>query len=144
MKRVLKPEGKLDVLYYYSLVSKKLLGFLKGKEIATKVWLGNFFFIRRGSKSPPLYIQELGNVSKNLLKLRSKMPLKEARDKGIKKQVKTLKERFARFIFEPPCKSFTGTKYSYFVSKRLRLCCAWAEFCWPSFIPETYTRRCGY
>ena len=49
-KGVLYKTGELDVLPYYFEVSKALKGFLKGKEIASKIHLSNLFFLKRGSK----------------------------------------------------------------------------------------------
>ena len=80
---ILKPEGSLDVIFYYSRVAAKLTGFLKGKEIATKIWLpkGIPFFIKRGSKEKPLYVEEmLKYVDGDFLELRKKgLPLSKAR-----------------------------------------------------------------
>jgi len=71
-KNILKPYGHTEVLLYYGLVAPKLKKYLKGKELAAKIWLpsGNLpFFIRRGSKDEPLLIDEF-NVTEKLLKTR--------------------------------------------------------------------------
>lgn len=89
VKNILKPFGGLDVLYYYTLVSPYLKKFLKGKEIATKIWLpkGIPFFLKRGSKNPALYIQDLECVDEKMLRLRAKHGLKEVENKISKKQI---------------------------------------------------------
>ncbi|UZE94024.1 MAG: hypothetical protein IB618_00400 [Candidatus Pacearchaeota archaeon] len=88
MQDILKPFGKTDVLSYYSAIANKLKNFLKNKEIASKVWLPFGFFIKRGSKAQPLYIEEFSVVDNKLLELRSKTNLKRARDKITKQQDK--------------------------------------------------------
>jgi len=89
MKDVLHPNGELDILYYYSQVSGKLKSFLKGKEIASKIWLPNgFFFIKRGSKIEPLHIEELSIVEEKLLKLRAENNLADVKSKISKQQAK--------------------------------------------------------
>jgi len=72
---VLKELGYTDVIVYYSKVAAhaKMKRFLKGKEIATKILLpkGIPYFIKRGSKEPPLYIDELAKaVNSKFLDLR--------------------------------------------------------------------------
>lgn len=76
---VLKPYGSLDLLYYYSIMAEKLTGFLRGREIATKTLLPNFFFLKRGSNSKPLFIEDLRCVDEKMLKLRAGHGLGEAR-----------------------------------------------------------------
>jgi len=88
---VIKPFGHTDVLFYYSQVSKYLTNFLKGKELAAKIWLpyGNIpAFLRRGSNMPPLYIGDLKAVDNKLLKTRAEMNLDKARGKITKMQEK--------------------------------------------------------
>lgn len=77
-KDVLNQYDYLDVLLYYSKVAKHLQKFLKGKEIATRILLPNFIFLKRGSKTKPLFIQDLLSVNEKMLKLR-KNDLKTAR-----------------------------------------------------------------
>jgi len=74
---ILKPFGSLDCLYYYGKISRKLEKFLKGKEIATKTVLKDFSFLKRGSNSAPLYIQDLRQIDEKMLKLRAKHGLGE-------------------------------------------------------------------
>ncbi len=87
---VLKPFGHTDVLLYYAIVAEKLKGFLKGKELAAKIWLPHSnipFFLKRGSKLKPIYIEDLSCVDEKMLKLRSEVEnLKEARSKLSEKQ----------------------------------------------------------
>lgn len=89
-ENLLNPFGKIDVLLYYSIIAKikKLQKFLLKREIASKIWLKNGFFIRRGSVMEPLYIEEFSNVSEEFFKLRSQMDLKKAREKLTKVQEK--------------------------------------------------------
>lgn len=81
VKEVLKPFGSWDVLYYYSKVSCVLEKFLKGKEIAVKVWLpkGIPYYLKRGSNSKPLYVEDLKQVDDELLKLRAEHGLNEVK-----------------------------------------------------------------
>jgi hypothetical protein len=89
-KSILKPYGHTDVLLYYSLVSRYLKNFLKGKELAGKIWLpkGIPFFIRRGSNMTPLYAEEMKNVDEKMLKMRADMNLDKAKGKISKVQEK--------------------------------------------------------
>ncbi len=84
-KDILKPYGKKEVLLYYGIVAEKLRKYLKGKEIASKVWLPKFFFIKRGSKEKPLYIDDFKEVTPEFLELR-KLSLKDAKPKLSEKQ----------------------------------------------------------
>ena len=90
VKDILSPFGSLDVLYYYSIVAEKLKDFLKGKEIAVKIWLSNLkgipFFLKRGSNSPPLYIEDFRVVDEKMLRLRAEHGLGEAKNKLTSKQ----------------------------------------------------------
>ncbi|MBI2046957.1 hypothetical protein HYT26_02240 [Candidatus Pacearchaeota archaeon] len=89
-KDILSPFGSLDVLYYYSIVAEKLKDFLKGKEIAVKIWLSNPkgipFFLKRGSNSPPLYIEDFSVVDEKMLKLRAGHSLSEVKNQLAAKQ----------------------------------------------------------
>ncbi len=82
---VLYETGELDVLPYYSKTASVISGFLKGKRIASKIHLLNLFFLKRGSKDKPLYIDDFSAVNSSMLKLR-KFHLKDARDKLNEKQ----------------------------------------------------------
>jgi hypothetical protein len=79
---VIKPDGVIDVLLFYGIVASRLAGFLKGKEIASRVWLpsaGRGFVIKRGSDIEPLYADELTEaVTLDFLRLRTKGDLSKA------------------------------------------------------------------
>lgn len=89
-KDIIKPFGHTDVLLLYGVAGEKLKKFLKGKEIASKVWLpkGNIkYFLNRGSKKPPLFIEDLVEaVTPEFLELRSGHHLKEVESKITEKQ----------------------------------------------------------
>ncbi|MFH0936432.1 MAG: hypothetical protein V1815_02005 [Candidatus Woesearchaeota archaeon] len=89
---ILKPDGYVDVAYYYSKIAPKLKRFLKNKEIATKIYLpyGLPTILKRGSKEEPLYIQEfIHGVNKKFLDCRKKYrKLADARNKLTKEQTK--------------------------------------------------------
>lgn len=84
-EKILHKGGQLDVLAYYSQVANVLRGFLKEKEISSKVHLPNFFFLKRGSNTKPLYVGDFSVVNEKMMGLR-KSHLKEVRDKLNKKQ----------------------------------------------------------
>lgn len=81
---IVKPFGETDVLLYYGVVAEKLVGFLKGKEIASKILIPSPTFpkiLKRGSKLEPLYIEEMAEaVTPELFDLR-KHHLKDVREK---------------------------------------------------------------
>jgi len=91
---VLKELGYTDVIVYYSKIAAlaKMKKFLKGKEIATKILLtkGIPYFIKRGSKEPPLYIDELTKaVNSKFLDLRkTRQGISKIRGKLSKQQEK--------------------------------------------------------
>jgi hypothetical protein len=86
---VLAPFGKLDVLYYYREVGKALFGFLRGKELASRVWIpGGPKIIKRGSRHGTLYVEQLvESVDEEFLKLRLRS-LREVREKLTETQVR--------------------------------------------------------
>lgn len=77
---MLHSTGELDTLPYYAEVASTLKEFLKGLEIATRIWLPNGMrLLKRGSKLEPLYIDELAvAVDQKMLELRH-LHLDEAR-----------------------------------------------------------------
>lgn len=83
---ILYTNNQLDCLPFYSQVSRYLENFLKGKELATKTLLKNFKFLKRGSNSPKLFIEDMRNINKYMIKLRTKH-LKEARNMLSEKQI---------------------------------------------------------
>jgi hypothetical protein len=87
VKNVLHPYGSLDILYYYSEVSRILNNFLKYREIATKTVINNFFFLKRGSNSKPMFIEDLKQVDEKMLKLRAEHHLDEVKNKLNDKQI---------------------------------------------------------
>lgn len=95
------PFGKLDVLYFYTKVSPALRDFLKNREIASKIHIGEDFFIRRGSKDEPLFIEELCSEELNddFFKLRSEISREEAIKEG-----KISKLQAKIWLYFPPTK----------------------------------------
>lgn len=85
VEKVLYKNGETDILNYYSRISPLLEKFLKGKKIAAKIHLKDFYFIKRGNKLKPLYVEYFKQVDENMLKLR-KFHLKQVREKLTKKQ----------------------------------------------------------
>ncbi|MEM2954916.1 MAG: hypothetical protein QW625_03145 [Candidatus Nanoarchaeia archaeon] len=81
LKDLLKPYGEIDVLLLYAICAEKAKRFLKGKEIASKIWLpkGNVkYFLNRGSKKDKLFVEDLIEaVTPGFLELRSKHHLKD-------------------------------------------------------------------
>jgi hypothetical protein len=89
-KSILYQYGELDCLLYYSKVSHYIKKMLKSKEIATKTILEDGKFIKRGSNSPQLYIEDLEygkNINENFLKLRVGKHLDEVKEKLTEKQI---------------------------------------------------------
>ncbi|MEM4195089.1 MAG: hypothetical protein QXY05_02180 [Candidatus Anstonellales archaeon] len=78
-EKILKPFGHTDVLLLYGIVGEKLRKYLKGKELASKIWLpsGNIpYLIKRGSKLEPLFIHEfVDGITLELLEMRATMNL---------------------------------------------------------------------
>jgi hypothetical protein len=83
----LHPFEDLDVLNYYSKAAVILEKFLKGREIATKTLLKNFFFLKRGSNTSPLFIQDLRCVTPGMIRIRAGNGLDDVRDKLNEKQI---------------------------------------------------------
>jgi hypothetical protein len=83
---ILDNHGDKEVLAYYGVVAKRLGSYLKGKEIASKVWMPRFFFLKRGSKDKPLFIEDFRHVTPEFMELR-KLSLDEARPKLNEKQL---------------------------------------------------------
>lgn len=105
---VLSPFGKTDVLLLYGVLGKCLKGFLRNKEIATRIWLpsGNIpYILKRGSKEEPLFIEDfVGNVSRNLIEKRKKFEgLEEARPELSEKEELIWKyfvpDKFVNFFY---------------------------------------------
>jgi hypothetical protein len=102
---VLFPAKKFDVLYFYAQAarSRQLQAFLKGKEIAAKIAIPSRigFFIRRGSKDEPLFIQELASpeLDDKFFSLRSETRREEAVTSG---RLSKLQEKV--WLYFPPSK----------------------------------------
>jgi hypothetical protein len=81
VKDVIRPFGDTDVLLLYGIVGERLRNFLKGKELASKVWLpqGNIkYFLNRGSNKPKLFINDfVGAITPEFLEIRNKHHLKD-------------------------------------------------------------------
>jgi len=105
---LLKPFGQLDVLLLYAIVSSELGAFLGDREIASRVWLKQRTLLNRGSQLPPLHVDEIaGKVSSDLLRIRAKMGLAEARG-----SLSTVEEKIWRYF--PPrklCDYFYATNH---------------------------------
>lgn len=89
VKDALYPFGELDLLYYYSMVSKPLQNFLKGKELATKIHLSEKVpkLLKRGSQLEPIFIPDLAKIDSSFLKLRVNHHLKDVRNQLSYKQI---------------------------------------------------------
>ena len=69
-----------DVIFYYRKIFPKLRKFLQEREIATKTMLKEVEIVKRGSNSPPLYIDELiKGVNDKFLNLRKENHLKDVK-----------------------------------------------------------------
>ena len=81
VKDVVRPFGDTDVLLLYGIAGGKLRNFLKGKELASKVWLpqGNIkYFLNRGSNKPKLFIDDfIEAITPEFLEIRNKHHLKD-------------------------------------------------------------------
>jgi hypothetical protein len=87
MKKILYSRGELDVLDYYSKTAVYLKRFLKGKMLASKISLPDFFFIKRGSKEKPLFIEDFRFVDEKMLELRKGNHLKDVKSELNEKQI---------------------------------------------------------
>lgn len=87
----IRPYGEIDVLLYYGALAPYLVDYLRGREIASKIWLpkGNVGqFLRRGSKDKPLYVEDLvAGITPALMDVRRRVKeLKGARAEITEKQ----------------------------------------------------------
>ncbi|MEM4641324.1 MAG: hypothetical protein QXW65_02290 [Candidatus Pacearchaeota archaeon] len=100
---ILKPFGKFDLLYFYTKIAPAVVDFLKNKEIASKIHVSSKigFFIRRGSKDEPLFIEELCSkeLNEEFFKIRAEMQREEAI-----KQNKLSKLQAKVWLYFPPDK----------------------------------------
>jgi len=78
---IVRPHGVFDVLLLYGIVAPRLVKFLGGKEIASRIWLPSAGrgVLKRGSDMTPLSVSELAEaVTPDLLEMRSRGELKAA------------------------------------------------------------------
>jgi hypothetical protein len=79
----IRPFGDVDVLLYYGAIAPYLLGYLRGRELASRIWLPGTGrkLLKRGSKDAPLFIEDMAEaVTPGLVEARHKIKeLKEAR-----------------------------------------------------------------
>ncbi|EKD25648.1 MAG: hypothetical protein ACD_80C00009G0008 [uncultured bacterium (gcode 4)] len=87
MKDFLHPYGNLDVLWRYGKVAPYLKKFLKGKEIASKIVGEDFVLLKRGTKNPPLFIDDFDEIDEKYLELRATHHLDEVKDQLTSKQI---------------------------------------------------------
>lgn len=109
---ILRPFGELDVLPLYAAASSFLGSFLLDREIASRVWLEHRTLLNRGSLLAPLRADELAIVKQDLLKLRAKATLEEARE-----SLTPLEQKIWRYF--PPrklCDYFYANSRDYVIS----------------------------
>lgn len=87
MNNFLHPFGDLDVLGWYGKVAPYLKKFLQGKEIASKIVSDTFILIKRGTKYPPLFIDDFKGIDEKYLQLRVKYHLDEVVNQLSPKQI---------------------------------------------------------
>jgi hypothetical protein len=87
---MVKPFGGTDVLLFYGIAGGKLKKFLKGKELASKVWLPQSnikYFLNRGSNKPKLFINDfIDAITPEFLETRNKHHLKDVEKQLTEKQ----------------------------------------------------------
>jgi len=97
-REILEPYGQTEVLLLYGLVAEKLEGYLKGKELASKIWLPSEkrpFLIKRGSKMEPLYVEEFARaVTPEFLEIRKE----EKKLSRAKKEITRDQEKVWRYF----------------------------------------------
>jgi hypothetical protein len=78
------------VLLLYGIAGEKLKRFLKGKELASKVWLPQSnikYFLNRGSNKPKLFIEDFVEaITPEFLEMRNKHHLKDVEKELTEKQ----------------------------------------------------------
>ncbi len=87
MNDFLHPYGNLDVLGRYGKVAPYLKDLLDKKEIASKIIGENFVLLKRGTKNPPIYIDDFNEIDEKYIQLRANHHLKEVRDKLTPRQI---------------------------------------------------------
>ena len=86
-----KPFGEIDVLLFYGMIAPYLIKYLRGREIASKIWLpaGNIpMLLKRGSKDKPIYIEDMvEGITPELMETRRVVKeLKDAKSSITEKQ----------------------------------------------------------
>ncbi len=99
---IIKPFGEIDVLLFYGIVGEKLKKFLKGKELATKIWMpyGIPYLIKRGSKLEPLFTEEFLEALTPEFFEKRKKHLEEVKDDLTESQVKVWQYFFPRKLMD--------------------------------------------
>ncbi len=87
MKDILHPYWSLDVLWRYSKVTPLIKNLLKDKEIASKIIGENFVLLKRGTKNPPLFIDDFKEIDDKYLELRANHHLKDLEKQLTPKQI---------------------------------------------------------
>ena len=87
MKDLLHPYGNLDVLGRYSKVAPLLKHLLKSKEIASKIIGEKFVLLKRGTKEPPIFIDDFKEIDEKFLQLRADHHLKDVKEQLTPKQI---------------------------------------------------------
>lgn len=62
---VLRPYDELDVLPYYGRIAEKLMGFLRGRELASRIWTPSGrprSVVISSPPSPPLYVEQVAGA----------------------------------------------------------------------------------
>lgn len=101
-ENIIKPFGEIDVLLFYGIVGEKLKKFLKGKELATKIWMPYEipYLIKRGSQLEPLFIEEFLEALTPEFFEKRKKHLEEVKDQLTKSQVKVWQYFFPRKLMD--------------------------------------------
>lgn len=92
----IKPFGQVDTLLFYSLVASRQQKLLHGKELAAKNWMpeGIPFLLKRGSKEPPLFVEELAEgIDKQFLEKKRQFHLKE-----VEKEITPLQKKMWNYF----------------------------------------------
>lgn len=87
MKDLLHPYESLDVLWWYSKITPYLKDFLHNKEIASKIIGEDFIVLKRGTKNPPLFIDDFDEIDEKYLQLRADHHLNEVKEQLRPKQI---------------------------------------------------------
>lgn len=95
----IRPFGDIDVLLYYGAIAPYLAGYLRGRELASRIWLPGTGrkLLKRGSKDAPLFIEDMAEaITPGLMETRHK-----ARELKVAKQLITEKQAVIWEYFVP-------------------------------------------